>query len=159
MDFDEAIRDFLSKFRLPGEAQKIDRIMELFSTRFCENNPTIFPNPDCAYVLAFSIIMLNTDSHNPAVKNKMTKRQFVTLNRGIAAGNDLPPQMLENIYERILTNELKMDISGVFARSAKKGWLHKQGNNKMWQKRFFVLSNNCLYYFNKEEVIKQTINK
>lgn len=28
LDFDVALRRFLLKFRLPGEAQKIDRIME-----------------------------------------------------------------------------------------------------------------------------------
>lgn len=35
MEFDEAIRYFLSGFRLPGEAQKIDRMMEKFAERFC----------------------------------------------------------------------------------------------------------------------------
>lgn len=35
MAFDEAIRHFLSGFRLPGEAQKIDRMMEKFAERFC----------------------------------------------------------------------------------------------------------------------------
>lgn len=33
MKFDIAIRDFLKGFRLPGEAQKIDRIMEKFAER------------------------------------------------------------------------------------------------------------------------------
>lgn len=46
MEFDEAIRLFLSKFRLPGEAQKIDRIMESFAKRYCYCNPQgIFPHP------------------------------------------------------------------------------------------------------------------
>lgn len=34
MKFDSAIREFLKGFRLPGEAQKIDRIMEKFAERF-----------------------------------------------------------------------------------------------------------------------------
>lgn len=34
MKFDEAIREFLKGFRLPGEAQKIDRIMEKFAERW-----------------------------------------------------------------------------------------------------------------------------
>lgn len=33
MKFDLAIREFLKGFRLPGEAQKIDRIMEKFAER------------------------------------------------------------------------------------------------------------------------------
>ncbi|CAN0458288.1 unnamed protein product, partial [Ectocarpus sp. 8 AP-2014] len=64
MRFDDAIRHYLSGFRLPGEAQKIDRMMEKFSERFCLQNPTVFPSADTAFILAFSIIMLNTDLHN-----------------------------------------------------------------------------------------------
>ncbi len=59
--------------RLPGEAQKIDRLMEKFAERFVKCNPGSFKSADVAYVLAFSVIMLNTDLHNPGVKNKMTK--------------------------------------------------------------------------------------
>lgn len=39
MEFLAALRKFLSGFRLPGEAQKIDRLMEKFASRFCECNP------------------------------------------------------------------------------------------------------------------------
>ena len=38
----QAMRNFLSSFRLPGEAQKIDRIMERFAIHFCEQNPLLF---------------------------------------------------------------------------------------------------------------------
>jgi brefeldin A-inhibited guanine nucleotide-exchange protein len=58
--FDDAIRHFLAGFRLPGEAQKIDRIMEKFAERFCLQNPAIFPSADTAFILSFSTIMLNT---------------------------------------------------------------------------------------------------
>ena len=34
MKFDTAIREFLKGFCLPGEAQKIDRIMEKFAERY-----------------------------------------------------------------------------------------------------------------------------
>lgn len=39
MDFVSALRLFLSNFRLPGEAQKIDRLMEKFASRYLETNP------------------------------------------------------------------------------------------------------------------------
>lgn len=58
--FDAAIRHFLTGFRLPGEAQKIDRIMEKFAERFCLQNPAVFPSADTAFILSFSTIMLNT---------------------------------------------------------------------------------------------------
>ena len=41
MDLVEALRIFLSKFRLPGEAQKIDRIIETFS-KGCVNSIFFF---------------------------------------------------------------------------------------------------------------------
>lgn len=37
-DFVSALRHFLEGFRLPGEAQKIDRLMEKFAARYCECN-------------------------------------------------------------------------------------------------------------------------
>ena len=39
LDFLGALRKFLAGFRLPGEAQQIDRLMEKFAARFCECNP------------------------------------------------------------------------------------------------------------------------
>jgi brefeldin A-inhibited guanine nucleotide-exchange protein len=92
-DFDDALRQFLSKFTLPREAQMIDRVMEKFSQRFHECQPSRFANADVAYILAFSLIMLNTDAHNDNIKpeNKMSKIEFVKNNRGInEGGKDLP---------------------------------------------------------------------
>lgn len=104
MMFDDAIRLFLSGFRLPGEAQKIDRIMEKFAERFTRQNPEIFPNSDTAFILAFSVIMLNTDLHNPSIKpeRRMTLESFLRNNRGIGEnGSDLPEEFLGGIFERI----------------------------------------------------------
>ena len=38
MDFVSSLRLFLENFRLPGEAQKIDRLMEKFASRYCVCN-------------------------------------------------------------------------------------------------------------------------
>lgn len=108
--FDEAIRHYLSGFRLPGEAQKIDRMMEKFAERFCLQNPSVFPSADTAFILSFSIIMLNTDLHNPSVREdkKMTKEDFIRNNRGISAGSDLREQFLIDIYERIKKSPISL---------------------------------------------------
>uniref|UniRef100_A0A803NXA6 SEC7 domain-containing protein n=1 Tax=Cannabis sativa TaxID=3483 RepID=A0A803NXA6_CANSA len=108
MEFDEAIRTFLQGFRLPGEAQKIDRIMEKFAERYCKCNPKVFTSADTAYVLAYSVIMLNTDAHNPMVKNKMSADDFIRNNRGIDDGKDLPEEYLRSLFDRISRNEIKM---------------------------------------------------
>ena len=108
--FDDAIRFYLSGFRLPGEAQKIDRIMEKFAERFTAQNPDVFPTADVAFILAFSIIMLNTDLHNPAIKEerRMTKQGFIRNNRGIADGQDLPEELLTSIFDRIKSNPFSL---------------------------------------------------
>lgn len=151
MEFDNGLREFLLLFRLPGEAQKIDRIMECFAQRFAANNPGMFPDSDTAYLLAFSLIMLNTDAHNPAIKQKMSKKAFVANNTGIRGKDDIPVSFLEHLYDRIVSNEIKMESDGLFTRAAFKGWLEKRSTHNKWQKRWFVLKNNCLYYFNKPE--------
>lgn len=108
LDFDAAIRKFLSGFRLPGEAQKIDRLMEKFAERYVSCNQDAFKSADVAYVLAYSVIMLNTDAHNPMVKVKMTKADFMRNNRGINDGGDLQAEFMEALYDRIVNNEIKM---------------------------------------------------
>ncbi|KAJ3102351.1 guanine nucleotide exchange protein for ADP-robosylation factor [Phlyctochytrium planicorne] len=113
MDFSQnpfvtALRNFLQTFRLPGESQKIDRFMLKFAERYLQGNPTTFSSADTAYVLAYSVIMLNTDQHNAQVKKRMTKADFLKNNRGIDEGKDLPPELLEAIFDEILTNEIVM---------------------------------------------------
>lgn len=59
-------------------------------------------------MLAYSTIMLNTDAHNPQVKNRMTKAEFIRNNRGINDGSDLPEDLLSPIYDEIVSNEIRM---------------------------------------------------
>jgi len=107
-ELDASLRSFLSFFRLPGEAQKIDRMMEKFAEKYCQDNPDKFANADCAFVLSFSLIMLQTDLHNPGVKNKMTKAQFVSNNRGINNNQDLPREYLERLYDGIVNDPISL---------------------------------------------------
>ncbi|KAL7423231.1 guanine nucleotide exchange protein for ADP-robosylation factor [Cryptotrichosporon argae] len=110
LNFTDALRMYLQTFRLPGEAQKIDRFMLKFAERYIQQNPsTHFANAGTAYVLAFSVIMLNTDAHNKNLKTKrMTKPEFVKNNRGIDDGKDLPEEFLGELYDEIQSNEIKM---------------------------------------------------
>lgn len=107
----------LSHFRLPGEAQKIDRIMSAFAGHFTRHNPNVFSSADTAYILAFSLIMLNTDHHNRAVKRKMTLQDFVKNNRSIDNGKDLPPELLRTLYYEVVSNEIKMKEDDAAAKA------------------------------------------
>lgn len=107
-DFVDSMRLFLQAFRLPGEAQKIDRYMLKFAERYVLGNPGVFSNADAAYVLAYSVIMLNTDLHSPQIKNRMTLDSFVANNAGIDDGKDLPRDFLAVIYDKIQNDEIKL---------------------------------------------------
>lgn len=52
------------------------------------------PFTDTCYVLSFAIIMLNTSLHNPNVRDKPGVDRFISMNRGINEGGDLPEELL-----------------------------------------------------------------
>ncbi|CAK6968862.1 cytohesin-3-like [Scomber scombrus] len=150
----QALRQFLWSFRLPGEAQKIDRMMEAFASRYCDCNPGVFQSTDTCYILSFSIIMLNTSLHNPNVKDKPSLQRFVAMNRGINHGEDLPTELLTSLYTSIRSEPFKIpvddgnDLTLTFFNPDREGWLLKMGGRvKTWKRRWFILTDSCLYYF------------
>ncbi|XP_057441916.1 ARF guanine-nucleotide exchange factor GNOM-like [Lotus japonicus] len=107
MRLDTALRLFLETFRLPGEAQKIQRVVEAFSERYYEQSQEILADKDAALVLSYSIIILNTDQHNKQVKKRMTEEEFIRNNRRINGGNDLPREFLSELFHSICKNEIR----------------------------------------------------
>ena len=63
---------------------------------------------DTAYVISYSVILLNTDAHNPQVKKRMTRADFVKNNRGINEGADLPEELLSAIFDDIVNNGVRI---------------------------------------------------
>lgn len=166
--FTESLRVFLESFRLPGESQKINRIVHSFANRYhnqnkpspCDspdsttapshelreeqkvsdhpdneaneaNNSTsittnsqgtekqsngVLKSADTAYVLSYSVVMLNTDQHNDSIRKKMTLDDFVRNCRGINEGEDLPRWFLADIFSSIAAVEIRMsDEAGIGA--------------------------------------------
>ncbi|XP_047202966.1 IQ motif and SEC7 domain-containing protein 1 isoform X2 [Girardinichthys multiradiatus] len=112
MELDEGLRKFQAHIRVQGEAQKVERLIEAYSQRYCICNPGVvrqFRNPDTIFILAFAIILLNTDMYSPNVKpeRKMKLEDFVKNLRGVDDGEDIPREMLVGIYERIRKRELR----------------------------------------------------
>ncbi|XP_047475192.1 IQ motif and SEC7 domain-containing protein 1-like isoform X4 [Penaeus chinensis] len=112
MQVDVALRKFQTHFRMPGEAQKIERLMQVFAQRYCQCNRDIVAklrDPETIFVLAFAIIMLNTDLHTASMKQekRMKLEDFIKNLRGIDDGYDIEREMLEGMYQRIKAQEFR----------------------------------------------------
>lgn len=106
---DEALRDLLNSFRLPGESALIERIVAVFSEKYCSSaTPEGIANVDAVLVLTYAIIMLNTDQHNPNVKKdkRMTYNDFARNLRGVNGDKDFALEYLQEIYDSIKSNEI-----------------------------------------------------
>lgn len=107
-DVAEAMRALCEAFRLPGEAQQIARITETFAQKYFATKPEGIRSEDAVYVLAYSIIMLNTDLHNPQVTRRMTINDYQRNLRGVNDGADFDQAYLASIYDGIRRREIVM---------------------------------------------------
>jgi len=115
---DKSLRSLLQKVRVPGEAQKIERIMEIFGKRYGQCNPSFVSKlkaADSIVTLAFAIILLNTDLHTPNLKSekKMQVGDFVNNLRGVDGGRDFDPKLLKQIYKGIKKSEFVTGVDHV----------------------------------------------
>jgi len=98
----ESLTLLLHFIQFPSHFSVITKFMLYFAERyFACNSNSIFKNSDAVYVLGFGIIMLNTDMHNSAVKNKMTLAQYIHNSSGINDGENLPEKLLSDIYNQV----------------------------------------------------------
>ncbi|EKD02218.1 brefeldin a-resistance guanine nucleotide exchange factor 1 (bfa-resistant gef 1) [Trichosporon asahii var. asahii CBS 8904] len=102
----DALREMLETFRLPGEAQPIGRITEVFADHFFSFGPPEIASTDAVYVLAYSVIMLNTDLHNPQNRKRMTIEDYKRNVRGCNDGKDFDPEYLTAIHDSIRKREI-----------------------------------------------------
>ncbi|QIW99350.1 hypothetical protein AMS68_004868 [Peltaster fructicola] len=106
---DEALRQMLNTFRLPGESQLIERIVTVFSEKYhAAAQPKEIKDKDAVFVLCYAVIMLNTDAYNRNIKasNRMTLQDFSRNLRGVNGGENFDPQYLEDIYNAIKASEI-----------------------------------------------------
>ncbi len=106
-------RKLQEEVTFPGEAQKIEKMVEVFSRRYIQCNQMFvagFRSPDTIFVLSYAVVLLNTDLHTRAVRRdarRMRREDFVRNLRGVDAGADPDREMLEGIYDRIRKNEFR----------------------------------------------------
>ena len=148
----DSLRMFLAAFRLPGEAQMIDRILQGFAEscgRVCEESINgslkLFSSDekrasDAAYLLSFSIIMLNTDLHNENIRpdRKMTVIDFVRNNKNYGkeiSDKDLPVDYLEGIYKKIKEEQIRTLGEGADGSMTVERWKDVMKNTSSFQAR------------------------
>ncbi|GMM36192.1 Arf family guanine nucleotide exchange factor [Saccharomycopsis crataegensis] len=130
---DESLRLLLEKFRIPGESQQIERVVENFASKYVDDQnfekvvedyeaakaafadgkikkepiEPVTPEKDGVFILSYAIIMLNTDLHNPKIKEHMKFEEFKKNLRGVyKEGKDYPEWYLKSIYNSINSKEI-----------------------------------------------------
>lgn len=135
-----SIRHYLTccGFRLPGEAQRIDRIISTFSQCYWEDNAgdvqkCPFQNQDTVFLVSFAMIMLNTDLHKAQVSKgkipkRMTKHEFIENLRGVDEGVDKYQDYINFIYDSIEATPIAISNSLTQNERSKDGNGHDPTN-------------------------------
>ena len=128
---DMALRKLLMEAELPKETQHIDRCVQAFADRYHECNPGIYANPEQAYFIAFSLLILHTDVFNKNNKYKMQKADYVKNTRGEGTFDEILECFYDNIsYTPFIHVEDDLDINGeriVQHRTKKKSLFPRPG--------------------------------
>lgn len=102
--FVKSLRHYFTTFELPGEAQKVDRIVKAFAdTYYQQNFEGDIKSADSAHILAFQAMMLTTDLHNSNIdENKRMTLGGLTRNlRDLNDGKDFDSEFLKQYYNDI----------------------------------------------------------
>eukprot|EP01125_Pyxidicula_operculata_P004048 TRINITY_DN1574_c0_g2_i2.p1 TRINITY_DN1574_c0_g2~~TRINITY_DN1574_c0_g2_i2.p1 ORF type:complete len:1525 (-),score=310.50 TRINITY_DN1574_c0_g2_i2:221-4261(-) len=111
----KCLREFIESFIPGGESQIIERYIEKFVNHYLESNNNVLVdketvNHDAAFLLGYSIIMLNVDWHSPVLANrpKMSLSTYQKQLKGLNNNGDFPQQLLMDIYEQVVKDEIKV---------------------------------------------------
>jgi len=118
MDFVHSLKLVLQGFRLPGEGQIVDRIMEKFGEKFCEDNPDSCDggaqegmSSECVFLLSYATMMMQTSLHNPNAMKAvpMTVVAFGKMIKGINSGENLNEVFIQKIYDEVEQNPFTLN--------------------------------------------------
>lgn len=79
--FPEALRNLFGSLSptqgRPWSSETLEHAMHIFADHYCHCNPRFSELREQLYMLAYTVLLLSGDLHNPLVKRKMTKREFL----------------------------------------------------------------------------------
>ena len=113
----EALRELLSHFRLPGESNPIERLMEAFAHKYVTDVPGRYASSDTVFLLAYALIMLQTSLHNPSIRerDRMTLPGFQAQLRGSDGGNDIPGDELKGYFDSLQADPISLREGGNYS--------------------------------------------
>ncbi|ORY50495.1 SEC7-like protein [Rhizoclosmatium globosum] len=92
----------------PGEASKIDKLLEAFAERYLECNPAAmnqFKSEDCLVNVLFAILFLNQELYGSKTKRptKRTRTEFILTYRdlGIGGSKDANSAYFGELYDKV----------------------------------------------------------
>ncbi|KAJ2865519.1 hypothetical protein GGI22_001490, partial [Coemansia erecta] len=103
---DFALRQLFQQLHLPSESQQIDRVIASFAHRYDACNAGLFRSADVVYAYAYAILLLHTDAHNPRVRQKISKPQFVARAKlldehAASRESEMFDEILDILYENV----------------------------------------------------------
>ncbi|KAF6036067.1 hypothetical protein EB796_005630 [Bugula neritina] len=106
----QAMRQFFDHFTLVGETQERERVLNHFTNRYLECNPSAlnvdYNSIDACHTLTCAIMLLNTDLHGQNVGRRMTLNDFIENLTGLNGDDDFSKDMLKLYYNSIKHQEL-----------------------------------------------------
>jgi Sec7-like guanine-nucleotide exchange factor len=137
----EAMRKLFMELPLSGEAQVIDRVVQIFGEKFHRENPEELKNPDHCYYLSFALMQLNTDLHREEVKKKMTLNEFISSLNEQTGNEKIDSNYLEMLYNKIQTDPLVVPGQKLSGMNKNKKELLKKERDKIMKITYDKLTN------------------
>ena len=137
----EALRKLFMELPLSGEAQVIDRVVQIFGEKFHRENPEELKNPDHCYYLSFALLQLNTDLHRDEVKKKMTLNEFISSLNEQTGNEKIDSNYLEMLYNKIQTDPLVVPGQKLSGKNKNKKELLKKERDKIMKITYDKLTN------------------
>jgi len=179
MNLEASLRKFLTQcgFRLPGEGQKVARFVEAFVKVFWQDNRGTpcapFKHQDTVLLVAYAIIMLNSDLHkqssNPKDRKKiakMTKEQFINNLRGVDIDKDSPSdsktdidrEYLSQIYDNIAARPIEMAVDAAERKLAGGGTANVGNTHPTYEQEDFNNSSGHMKNFDRISFITSILS-
>uniref|UniRef100_A0A3P9HFI5 Pleckstrin and Sec7 domain containing 4 n=1 Tax=Oryzias latipes TaxID=8090 RepID=A0A3P9HFI5_ORYLA len=108
---DQALRSFLKVVLLIGESQERERVLQHFSSRFLQCNPSTYSSSGSVLALTCALMLLNTDLHGQHVGKPMSSSKFVSNLDGMNEGGNFNKDLLKSFYNSIKNEPLEWAVN------------------------------------------------